>query len=111
MYNDFKSNRFGSKPRGKSYGGDRDFKKMFSAVCATCNASCEVPFKPNGRKPVLCSNCFGKDGGGTERRFERHDSPRFERNDAPRGGSSISPDQFRTLNEKLDAIIRAIAEM
>lgn len=100
----------------RSYRGDRDdrgFKKMFSATCATCGSHCEVPFKPNGRKPVLCSNCFGKEGGGSERRFERNDRfDRSERREAPRGGSgSITPDQFRTLNEKLDAIIRAIAEM
>lgn len=99
----------------RSYGGDRGdrgFKKMFSATCATCGDHCEVPFKPNGRKPVLCSNCFSKDGGGSERRFDRSDRGGFDRREAPRGGSgSISPDQFRTLNEKLDAIIRAIAEL
>ncbi len=100
----------------RSYRGDRDdrgFKKMFSATCATCNSQCEVPFKPNGRKPVLCSNCFGKEGGGSERRFERSDrGNRFERSESPRGTpSSMSSDQFRILNEKLDAIIRHLAEL
>lgn len=36
---------------------------MHQAVCADCGQSCEVPFKPSGDRPVLCSNCFkGKDG-------------------------------------------------
>lgn len=34
----------------------------FEAVCAECSAACVVPFKPTGRKPVLCAKCFNKDG-------------------------------------------------
>ena len=31
---------------------------MHSATCAECGDRCEVPFRPTGERPVLCSNCF-----------------------------------------------------
>lgn len=37
------------------YGRDRE---MFPAVCAECGKDTMVPFKPNGIKPVYCSDCF-----------------------------------------------------
>lgn len=63
--------RFDSKPRFESHGrhdegrgparfNDRGPKEMqlFSATCTTCGKSCEVPFRPDGTKPVLCRDCF-----------------------------------------------------
>ena len=64
MNNFKKNNRFsgeGFKPRG-----GRDFgqnKEMHQAICADCGKTCEVPFRPNGKKPVYCKDCFGKNGG------------------------------------------------
>lgn len=53
----------GPKFGGSRFGGDRrEVRSMHQAVCNECGSSCEVPFKPNGRKPVLCNNCFGKGG-------------------------------------------------
>jgi CxxC-x17-CxxC domain-containing protein len=48
---------FGNKP---SFGGDRDKKDvtLYAATCTTCGKSCEVPFRPDGKKPVLCRDCF-----------------------------------------------------
>lgn len=31
---------------------------MFKAICTTCGAGCEVPFRPDGQKPVLCRDCY-----------------------------------------------------
>ena len=31
---------------------------MNKAICSECGEKCEVPFKPTGDKPVLCSKCF-----------------------------------------------------
>lgn len=28
------------------------------ATCSACGKACEVPFKPNGKKPVYCRDCF-----------------------------------------------------
>jgi CxxC-x17-CxxC domain-containing protein len=39
-----------------SYGSARE---MHPAVCAQCGRDTMVPFRPNGQKPVYCSDCFG----------------------------------------------------
>ena len=48
---------FGARP---SFGNDRDKKDvaLYAATCTTCGKSCEVPFRPDGKKPVLCRDCF-----------------------------------------------------
>lgn len=81
-----------SGSRDSSRGGDRGRDgarpEMHRAVCAECGENCEVPFKPSGDRPVLCSNCFkGKDGGESrgesrrdsrpERSFGRDSRPSF----------------------------------
>jgi CxxC-x17-CxxC domain-containing protein len=73
---------------GKSFGGGSRFggrdggrPTMHKATCSECGASCELPFKPTGERPVYCSNCFDKQGGGARpNKFagDRRDSPRFE---------------------------------
>lgn len=47
---------FGSRPAFN----DRDKKDvtLYNATCTTCGKSCEVPFRPDGKKPVLCRDCF-----------------------------------------------------
>ena len=60
----------GSRP---SFGGGRERdSQMYKATCAECSKSCEVPFKPNGQKPVYCKDCFVRDeeprGGFAPRR-------------------------------------------
>jgi len=87
--------------RGRSSGGFGNRRpEMHDVICDKCKAECQVPFRPTGDKPVLCSDCFRKDGGASR------DSSR-----APRdfGGSSsssgMSPDQFKQINAKLDKII------
>ncbi len=61
-------------------------KEMFQAICSECGQECEVPFRPTGDKPVLCSSCFGKQkdryqdrSGG--RRQGRSDDRNFSRSD------------------------------
>ncbi len=65
-----------SKNRGPSNRrrNEGDRQRMHSAVCAACGKNCEVPFRPTGDKPIYCSNCFEKEGGGsTDRRDNRRD--------------------------------------
>ena len=92
--------------RGRSSGGFGNRRpEMHDVICDKCKAECQVPFRPTGDKPVLCSDCFRKDGGASR------DSSR-----APRdfGGSSsssgMSPDQFKQINAKLDKML-GILEM
>jgi len=54
----------------KSFGGGSKFggrPEMHSAVCNKCGNDCQVPFKPTGDRPIFCSQCFEKNGGGSER--------------------------------------------
>jgi CxxC-x17-CxxC domain-containing protein len=47
---------------GGGYGGgggyDRPQRQMYDAVCASCGVNTQVPFEPNGSKPVYCRDCF-----------------------------------------------------
>jgi CxxC-x17-CxxC domain-containing protein len=35
-------------------------REMNKAVCAECGKECEVPFKPDGTRPVYCRECYSK---------------------------------------------------
>jgi CxxC-x17-CxxC domain-containing protein len=109
------SKKFGAKGYGnKKFGGgawnrDEWFEKpmMHKAVCNSCGASCEVPFKPNGRKPVLCSDCFRKDvAGGAPAPFR----PRGDRPTRPYDAPSSSGDDLKAIHTKLDAILRLLRD-
>ncbi len=115
------------------------------ARCASCGDMCEVPFKPNGKKPVLCKACFQKDGGAypnkpwEKKSFAAQEpKPMFtavcdrceEKCQVPFRplpgkpvycpsclGHGTQPtkkevaqmqEQFRVVNEKLDAILKAL---
>lgn len=95
----------GSFGGGKRFGGDRFEKpEMYPATCGECGNRCEVPFRPNGRKPVLCTSCFKKDEGGFDAK------PRF--NDRPSrpsfGGNDNTAEQLRSINAKLEQIIKML---
>ncbi len=124
---------FKSKDRGGSKGGfsgkrggfgsGRDGERrevtMHKATCSSCSKPCEVPFRPDGSKPVLCSECFGKnrsdDRNGADRRTERfsHDRPR-RTFDAPkshdhRADFESLKSKVATLEVKLDEIIALLS--
>jgi len=63
------------KPRQGGFGGGRDSERptMHHAICSDCGNDCEVPFKPSGTKPVLCSNCFAIQRGEEPRSFSGRD--------------------------------------
>jgi CxxC-x17-CxxC domain-containing protein len=41
---------------GGSYG--RPQRQMYDVVCYGCGVTTQVPFEPNGSKPVYCRDCF-----------------------------------------------------
>lgn len=45
---------------GYSSGSGRGEREMFSATCSSCGREAQVPFRPNGSKPVYCSDCFSQ---------------------------------------------------
>lgn len=115
--------RSGGRSSGKRFGGGKFQKKdfrgsdsgrpeLFDATCAECGKECQVPFRPNGRKPVLCSLCFKKDDFSGPQRSSGSDYRKsFFRDSRPaesRGGSSDLDTQLKTINSKLDAIMEAL---
>ncbi|MCQ5377522.1 MAG: DNA-directed RNA polymerase [Candidatus Methanomethylicia archaeon] len=38
-------------------------REMHKATCSACGKECEVPFKPDGTRPVYCRECYSKRRG------------------------------------------------
>lgn len=92
---------YGATKRGMG----RDFDKpleMHQASCNKCHKMCEVPFRPNGKKPVYCRDCF---------RAEEPARPegRFDRGEREESSTDLKK-QFSMLNTKLDRLAAAIEE-
>ena len=116
---------FGNKKFGARSGaarrvhskGEESYKEAFDAVCSECGKDCRVPFKPTGKKPVLCTRCFRQDdaprggGFGEKKRFgnDRFGGDRFDRR--PSRDSRGSEDQLRAINAKLDEILRELRSL
>ncbi len=108
---DYQKPRFAKKPFNRG-GQDRfsDSKEMHKTNCSKCNNLCEVPFRPNGKKPVFCSNCFVKDDAprpsyGPKRDF----SPRPSFSPAPSRDDHGMQDlkmQMQGVNDKLTQLIQ-----
>ena len=49
----------------RSFGGrrrtfDSGPREMHKVTCAECGKETEVPFKPDGTRPVYCGDCYKK---------------------------------------------------
>lgn len=74
-------------------------------TCDGCHAPCEVPFVPNGKKPVYCRNCYKGKDTTTSFTGQPFSAPtEYTKED---GGSDLKK-QFSILNTKLDRLISAI---
>ncbi len=116
---DFKKPRYTGAGRSDrpSFGGRSDFsstRERFQATCSKCQKRCEVPFRPNGKKPVFCSECFVKDDSRSiDVSFSRrtpHDRP-FRPSASPAFDTSAISDlkrQVETIHTKLDSLIRMV---
>ena len=92
-------NRGGFRDRESGFRGRDSGRRpeMHDVICDKCKKECQVPFKPSGDKPVLCSDCFRASGGGSSRNSG--------------SSSGISPEQFNQLNAKLDKIIEILNDL
>lgn len=104
------SNRsFGGRrdSRGGGRGGDR---QMYPAVCAECGRDCQVPFFPDGSKPVYCSSCFEHQQGGRGR--DDYDARRpnrsFGRNKG--AGQDVNKELLVSINSKLGKILELMSK-
>lgn len=108
----------GGAGRGGFGGGRREEgeeRPLHTATCADCGDKCQVPFRPNGTKPVYCNNCFRRDEAP---RFEREERPRFEkpafapaRPSAPAPSAEIAQlkNQLDIMHTKLDRILKLVS--
>lgn len=49
--------------RGGGGGGgynDRPPREMHDVTCSDCGTETQVPFKPDGERPVYCRDCYQK---------------------------------------------------
>lgn len=114
---DFRKPRFGGGSRDGGRGGfggpRREERELFQTTCSNCNKSCEVPFRPNGTKPVFCKDCFVRPEGDAPRSFDRSEAPRrFERRDerpafTPAPKSAPDP-RIDSLSRDVEALTRKI---
>lgn len=107
---------FKKKSWGNDRGGDRGPVTMHRATCAECRKNCEVPFRPNGDRLVLCNDCFGgkrdNDRGGERSNFgdrpvrrEFNDRPATSSFSKPAGQTDDLKKQISELNTKVDRLI------
>lgn len=75
-------------------------KESFKARCNECGSPCTVPFKPNGRKPVLCSICFRTNAPSFKKK-SFGDKPSFE----SRSSGPSMKREIDEINRKLDRIL------
>ncbi|MDB5194491.1 MAG: hypothetical protein JWN50_505 [Parcubacteria group bacterium] len=135
----FQRGGFNGPQRGGNGGyrgaeGARGTTEMFQAVCAACQKSCEVPFRPNGKKPVYCKDCFAANGGqsaSAPRTFDRsapqrdfsrapykpaYNKPEYrpehkpERAAAPDHSFAELKRSIEAMNTKLDKLVGILSE-
>ena len=64
-----RSQRYGDGIGGGGGGGySRGPREMHPVVCADCGKDTTVPFVPRGDRPVYCSDCYSRRGGGVSTR-------------------------------------------
>ncbi len=106
----------GGARRTDSRGFDAP-KELYKTSCAKCQNACEVPFRPNGMKPVYCKDCFVRDDERAPRdSFQKksfgNDRPSYGSDRAPARATPAAPDyridailkELQTVNAKLEAL-------
>jgi CxxC-x17-CxxC domain-containing protein len=80
---------------------------MYPAVCDECGRDCQVPFEPDGSKPIYCSNCFEKNQRGFEQRRPSFDRQPFDGGRKSDSGQSQNQtnDLLVSINSKLGKIL------
>ena len=106
--------RFARKPfQSGGFDRDRAPKQMYKADCAKCGNMTEVPFRPNGKKPVYCQNCFVRDDAaprsfgpkrdfGSRPSYNREAAPAAPREDRSMQEVKL---ELKGVNEKLEKLI------
>jgi CxxC-x17-CxxC domain-containing protein len=90
--------------------------QKFDAICSNCGKKCQVPFRPDGEKPVYCKECFDmprKEMTG-KKKFSANTAPRFiaPAEAVATGGKSIADltRQIAAMNTKIDTMLKMMTE-
>ena len=100
------------RPSRPQFGGARrEAVELFDTICSKCGNACQVPFRPNGQKPVYCRGCFGSPSKGLAGRenFVRRDVP--VNSFAPRNDNHEIIElkqQIDAMSVKIDRVLRMI---
>lgn len=112
---EFNRNTRFSGPRARpSSKGRPSAGESYDAECAACHQRCQVPFRPNGKKPVYCANCFVKDEGrdASPRSYGNAFKARSSYVAAPAGVSDRQiqelKKQIETMNGTLERLVTAV---
>ena len=91
-------------------GNSSSFKKeLYDAECANCHKRCQVPFRPNGKKPVHCADCYTKDD--TKRGPSKYGAD--DRKYAPRSTYSapVADTQIQDLTKQVAILSETVAKL
>lgn len=109
-----KPGKFGGKPAARHGAqGDRPMT-LHKATCSACGKACEVPFRPDGSKPVLCRECFAanppqkREGGDRDRGSKRDSAPRAYA-PAPSVDLGALTSRLTVIEAKLDTLTKLLA--
>ncbi len=95
--------------------------ELHEATCSKCGKTCEVPFKPNGKRPVFCRDCFKKsDAPAYGKSYDRpsYDRPAYRKpfgkpsygkRDYPKKETDYSA-VLEEINSKLNKILGALEQ-
>jgi CxxC-x17-CxxC domain-containing protein len=99
----FAKKSFGGASRARNEEGHDARLELYAATCANCHKTCEVPFRPNGQKPVFCRDCFGEKKGAP-REFSK-----------PTTSSDTSIEglkrQLDAMNKKIDSLVKLVENL
>jgi CxxC-x17-CxxC domain-containing protein len=104
----------------RSGGASGAFQK-FDAICSNCGKKCQVPFRPDGTKPVYCKDCFGipreaMTGKAGKKKFSVGSTVSFAApatvGGSAAGGKSIADltRQIAAMNTKIDTMLKILTE-
>ena len=103
--NDFRRNdRSGGRRNAGGFGHRTSTQPrgpMFQATCATCGKPCEVPFKPDGSRPIYCREHFSGAPAAPMRGPQRD----FSRPVAPQPQPQKPDPRIDLVLSKLDKLI------
>lgn len=103
----------GGRSGGRSGRGGFERAELHQATCSQCGKPCEVPFKPNGKRPVFCRDCFKKNDapayGKPSYSKSSYGRPSPYKTSAPKKEADYSA-ALEEINAKLNKILRALEQ-